>query len=123
MDITTEAVRVGLAMAQTQMQIASSNIAHAGVPGASMEHADFAQALSMLEEAAQSPDAASAHRLAAVNQGTLQASIESLGPAGDNAIPLDDQIAELNIDSVKFKTLTEGLTRRFALMQLAISGK
>jgi flagellar basal body rod protein FlgB len=122
MDITTEAVRVGLAIAKTRMQIASSNIAHANMPGTSMHRADFAHVLSMLEEVVRSPSTASAYRLAQIDQDSLQGSIEKLGPASDNTASLDDQVAELNIDSTRFKALTEGLTRRFALMQLAISG-
>lgn len=123
MDITTEAVRAGLAIEQLRMQVAGSNIAHAGIPGAAMERADFSHALATLEQAAQSPDAAAAHRLAGIDLGTLQGGVERLDPSGGTTVSLDDQVAELNIDSVRFKTLADGLARRFAMLQIAISGK
>jgi hypothetical protein len=46
-----------------------------------------------------------------------------MGTAGGNAVTLDDQVAALNADGVTYRALAMGLTRRFALMQLAITGK
>lgn len=122
MDLTLEAVRVGLDLNATRMQIASTNIARADVPGARLEGADFSEALTALSEAAQGADTDPA-RLETITPQTLRADVQAFGPAGANPVALDDQIAELNADSVTYRALAVGLTRRFALMQLAIAGK
>lgn len=122
MDLTLEAVRVGLDLNATRMQIASTNIAHADVPGAQLEGADFSEALAALSEAAQGTGVDPV-RLATITPQSLRAGIQSLGATAANPVALDDQIAELNADSVTYRALTVGLTRRFALMQLAIAGK
>lgn len=122
MDLTLEAVRVGLDLNQLQMQVASKNIAKADVPGARLERTDFSEALAALREAAQDSDVDPA-RLEAITPQALRASIESLEAASAGPVALDDQIAELNADSVTYRALARGLSRRFALMQLAIVGK
>lgn len=122
MDLTLEAVRVGLDLNQLRMQVASTNIAKTDVPGARLERADFSAALTTLHDAARDPDG-DPTRLETITPQTLRTSIESLGPSGANSVALDDQIAELNADSVTYRALATGLTRRFALMQLAIAGK
>lgn len=122
MDLTLEAVRVGLDLNATRMQIAGTNIARADVPGARLEGADFSEALSALREAAQGAEV-DPTRLEMITPKTLRADIQSVGTMGADPVALDDQIAELNSDSVTYRALAVGLTRRFALMQLAISGK
>ena len=122
MDLTLEAVRLGLDLNAMRMQIASANIARADVPGARLEGADFSDALTALREAAQDSNTDPA-RLETITPQTLRGDVQALGAAGTNPVALDDQIAELNADSVTYRALTIGLTRRFALMQLAIAGK
>ena len=122
MDLTLEAVRVGLDLNQLRMEVASTNIARTDMPGAQLERADFSGAVAALHDAAQSQDG-DPERLEAITPQTLRMNIESLGPAGADTVVLDDQIAQLNTDSVTYRALATGLTRRFALMQLAIAGK
>lgn len=122
MDLTLEAVRVGLDLNQLRMEVASTNIARADVPGASLEHADFSEAVDALQNAARYPDS-DAGRLELITPQALRAHVESHEPVGAAAVVLDDQIAELNTDNVAYRALATGLTRRFALMQLAIAGK
>lgn len=122
MDLTLEAVRVALDLNQVRMEVASTNIARADVPGAQLERADFSGAIDALESAARDPKD-DPGRLEMITPQTLRANIGSLGQTGAGASLLDDQIAELNTDSVTYRALATGLTRRFALMQLAIAGK
>jgi len=122
MDLTLEAVRVGLDLDQLKMQMAANNIARADVPGTRLESANFSEALAALHEATKDPYANPA-RLASITPQTLRADIQPSGAIGTNLIALDDEIAELNADSVSYRALATGLTRRFALMQLAIAGK
>lgn len=121
MDITTEAVRVGLDVAQLRAQITSANIANTNVSGARIQRADFTEALAALSDAVEQPDSAS--RLAAITPETLRTGVHSADASATTPAALDDEVAQLNIDSVTYRALTEGLARRFALMQLAISGK
>lgn len=122
MDLTLEAVRVGLDLNQVKMQIAASNIAKADAPGTRLERANFSDALAALHEAWRDPGANPA-RLASITPQTLRTDVRPSGAAGANPVALDDEIAELNADSVAYRALATGLTRRFALMQLAIAGK
>lgn len=122
MDLTLEAVRVGLDLNAARMQIASTNIARADVPGARLEGADFSEVLTALRDAARGTGVDPAG-LETITPQSLRAEVQSLGTMGANPVALDDQIAELNADSVTYRALAVGLTRRFALMQLAIAGK
>jgi len=122
MDLTLEAVRVALDLNQVRMEVASTNIARADIPGAQLERADFSGAIDALESAARDPKG-DPGQLEMITPQTLRANIGSLGQAGAGTSLLDDQIAGLNTDSVAYRALATGLTRRFALMQLAIAGK
>lgn len=120
MDLTTEAVRLGLDVSQTQAWMASANIARADVPGAGVYRASFSDALGALQQAAmQAPDAGQV--LNAIHSDTLRAEIREV-PAGANGVQLDDQVAALNLASTTYTALSNGLSRHFALMQMAIMG-
>lgn len=122
MDVTTEAMRVGLDLTQLRAQIASFNIAGANVPGAVPHGADFSGVLGVLRQAAADPQSAAA-RLADITHGSLQERVHALPEASGDGASLDDQVAQLNIDSLQYRALAEGLSRRFAMLQLAISGR
>ncbi|MEI7037470.1 hypothetical protein [Fulvimonas yonginensis] len=119
MDITTEAVRLGLDLAQVRAEIASANIARANVPGATLQRADFADALDVLGAAAKG-DAGAGARMQAISQQSLR---NQIGPVVADGTSLDDQVAELSTQGLAYRALTDGLSRHFGLMQLAISGK
>lgn len=120
MDITTEAIRLGLDLAQVRAEIASTNIAGANVPGAALQRADFASALAALGAASRGEAGAGA-RMQAISQQALRSEIKPSGPV--DATSLDDQVAELSIQGLAYRALTDGLSRHFGLMQLAITGK
>lgn len=120
MDITTEAVRLGLDLAQVRAEIASNNVAQANMPGAMLQRADFGDALAALA-AAENGGSGAESRLQAISQASLRGKIEQSGTA--DAASLDDQVAELSTQGLAYRALTDGLSRHFALMQLAISGK
>ena len=120
MDITTEAVRLGLDVAQVRAEMASGNIARASLPGATMKEANFVDALEALGAAARNDSGAGA-RMQAISQQSLRGEIAEAGTL--DAASLDDQVAELSTQGLAYRALTDGLSRHFALMQLAISGK
>ncbi|GAB3040407.1 hypothetical protein GCM10027285_26790 [Oleiagrimonas citrea] len=122
MDITTEAVRVGLGMAQAQAWAASANIAGVDVPGAKVYRTDFSEALNALDAA--SRDVAGAGKaLSGMSYERITDGIEKDPSRSADQVRLDDQVAQLNIANTTYRTLINGLSRHYALMQLAIKGE
>ncbi len=123
MDVTIEAVRAGLDIAQLRTQVASVNIAHADLPGGRLYKADFSRALTELQrlvngsESSLSSEAVLAHE-------ALLAQVKSV-PQGDPTtfVTLDARVADLNLSAGQYRVLADALSRRLALMQLAIAGK
>lgn len=119
MDITTEAVRMGLDIAQLRLQMASFNIAHADTDG-KVQRANFSRALGTLEAVADGSAPASAFD--GLSSGELAAEVGTSASTGAALSP-DDLVAQASIQGGVYRALSEGMSRRFGLMQLAISGK
>ncbi|WP_017462638.1 hypothetical protein [Dyella ginsengisoli] len=119
MDITTEAVRMGLDIAQLKLQMASFNISHADTDGM-VQRADFSQALGALDSAVDGATQLSA--FAGLSSHQLAAEVSTSASSGA-ALSLDDLVAQASIQGGVYRALSEGMSRRFGLMQLAISGK
>jgi flagellar basal-body rod protein FlgB len=122
MDLTTEVLRLGTAMARVRAEVASTNIANADVPGFRLQRADFAQATGLLRQAAERPSM-DTDRLGAITPHSLGASVHAADPDPTVPVSLDREVAELQTANVDFQTLTTLMSRRFALMQLAMSGR
>lgn len=122
MDLTTEAIRLGMNMAQLRAEVASANIANVDTSGYRTQRADFGAAMGLLREAAADPGMAGDH-LAAMSQGTLRDSVHALSAGVDAPAGLDGQVAELESAGANFQALTTIMSRRFALMQLAMAGR
>jgi len=120
MDLTTEVLRAGISMARVRAEVASANIANVDVAGYRPQQADFAQATGLLREAADQPEM-STESLQAITPRSLD---ESVSAAQLNTpVNLDDEVADLETASVDFQSLTTVMSRRFALMQLALAGR
>jgi flagellar basal-body rod protein FlgB len=122
MDLTTEAVRLALNMAHLRAEVASTNIANTDAPGYRAQRADFGEAAGLLREAAAQPSM-EGNRLGHITTAALEETIHAVGPADQAASSLDGEVAELETANVDFQSLTTVLSRRFALMQLAIAGR
>jgi flagellar basal-body rod protein FlgB len=122
MDLTTEALRLGISMARVRAEVASTNIANVDVAGYRAQRADFAQATGLLHEAADQPGM-DVESLQAITPHTLGESVHDADPDLNAPVNLDDQVAELETSSVDFQSLTTVMSRRFALMQLALAGR
>ncbi|MBE1162734.1 flagellar basal body rod protein FlgB [Dyella acidiphila] len=122
MDLTTEALRLGISMARVRAEVASTNIANVDVAGYRPQRADFAQATGLLHEAAEQPDMAG-ESLQAITPRALGESVHAADPDLSAPVNLDDEVAELETASVDFQSLTTVMSRRFALMQLALAGR
>lgn len=122
MDLTTEALRLGISMARVRAEVASGNIANVDVPGYRTQRADFAQAAGLLHQAADDPAMDGSH-LGSITSKTLGESVRAVASNSDESVSLDDEVAELETASVDFQSLTTVMSRRFALMQLALAGR
>lgn len=122
MDLTVEAIRLGMNMAQLRAEVASTNIANVHVAGYRAERADFGAAMGLLREAAADPDMA-VDRLTELTPAVLRNSVNRADGEADSSASLDGQVAELESAGVDFQSLTTVLSRRFALMQLALTGR
>lgn len=122
MDLTTEALRLGISMARVRAEVASANIANVDVTGYRPQRADFAQATGLLREAADY-SGTDAESLQAITPRTLGDAVHPSDPNLSAPVNLDDEVAELETASVDFQSLTTVMSRRFALMQLALAGR
>lgn len=122
MDLTVEAIRLGMNLAQLRAEVASTNIANVHVAGYRAERADFGAAMGLLREAAADP-AMAVDRLTELTPAVLRSSVNRADGEADSSASLDGQVAELESASVDFQSLTTVLSRRFALMQLALTGR
>ncbi|GGA15716.1 flagellar basal body rod protein FlgB [Dyella caseinilytica] len=122
MDLTTEALRLGISMARIRAEVASTNIANVDVAGYRPQRADFAQATGLLREAADQ-SGTDVDSLQAITPHTLGESVRAADPDLNAPVNLDDEVAELETSSVDFQSLTTVMSRRFALMQLALAGR
>lgn len=122
MDLTTEVLRLGISMARVRADVASENIANVDTAGYRPQRADFAQATGLLREAAHSPSM-DGESLQAITPHTLGESVHAAGPDLSAPVNLDDEVAELETANVDFQSLTTVMSRRFALMQLALAGR
>jgi flagellar basal-body rod protein FlgB len=122
MDLTTEALRLGMSMARVRAEVASANIANVDVPGFRTQRADFAQATGLLREAAEQPDI-DGDNMQAMTPQVLGESVHAAGPELNAPVNLDEEVAELQTANVDFQSLSTVMSRRFALMQLAMAGR
>lgn len=122
MDLTTEAIRMGITMARVRAEVASTNIANVDVPGYRAQRADFGQAAGLLRQAADLPSMES-DRLEAMTPDAIRQSVHLVEPDPNAPVNLDGEVAELETANVDFQTLSTLMSRRFALMQLAMAGR
>lgn len=118
MDLTTEALRLGISMSRVRAEVASVNIANANVPGALTRGVDFSQAVGLLHQAEVDPDM-DVGRLRDVTPRSLSATVHAL----DGDTNLDGEVADMEAAGADFQALTTVMSRRFALMQLALAGR
>jgi len=112
MDITTEALRLGMAMARARVEVASDNIANVDTPGYHAQRADFGRSLGLVGSADH------AHTAGAELGGGITMTDDI-----DPSVHLDGEVAELESASASYQEMTMVLSRRFALMQLALAGR
>jgi len=121
MDLTTEAVRLGLRMSHLRAEVASQNIAGMNVPGARQKHVDFSAAIDALHQA-ETPGTDPA-TLVASDRHALEAGVVERPAATGTEASLDAEVADLATANTDFQVLSEAISRRFAMLELAMTGK
>ena len=116
--LTIGAVGLALDVAERRAEVASHNVARANMPGARMERADFASSMSLLEQVAGGRYVTPAQL--AESRVSIQTLPQTAADAGSSG--LDDQVAEMAMESAHFQALSEALNRQFGLMSIALSG-
>lgn len=122
MDLTTEAVRLGINMARLRAEVASANIAHVDVAGYHVQRADFGEAVGLLRQAEMQPSM-DGERLKSLSSAALHEVVHAADTEANAPVSLDHEVAELETAGVDFQSLTTVMSRRFALMQLAMAGR
>jgi len=115
--VTVEAVRLALAMHETQAKVASVNVARASTPGATAMRLDFETVRSRLDAAA--AGVASAHDLR--EAGLTVRSAEPMPTT--QPVQADAEIADMVGAAMNYQVLADALGRHFALMRLAVTGR
>jgi flagellar basal-body rod protein FlgB len=117
---TLDAVRLSMGVQQLRAELASSNVALAGTPGARARTIDFSGLEGLLS--AYGEGRASS---AALSDGLRE--LAALSPRDStveaSALSLDTQVAEMSAASMNYQTLGEVLSRQFGLMRLAVTGR
>jgi flagellar basal-body rod protein FlgB len=120
-NLTTEAVRLALNVSQQRAEIASTNIARANMPNAEYMKADFSSAMQLLQSVANNQgQLADTFYVSQMRSAQLQ---PQMGSMAKEQLSLDEQVAELSTESIKYQSLSEALSRQFGLMRLAITGR
>lgn len=117
---TLDAVRLSMGLQQLRAELASSNVARAGTPGAAARVLDFSRMEGLL--AAYGDGRASSEQL---REGLAELAAMSPrdGAVEASALGMDTQIAEMSAASMNYQTLGEVLSRQFGLMRLAVTGR
>lgn len=118
--LVIDVVSTVLRLEEARAQVAAKNIAMANVPGARAAHLDISPSLAHLRAAITDQQL-----LAESTELQRQQPIADLMSQDDsNAKPvsLDTEVAEISSASGRYQALADGLSRQFALMQLAIGG-
>lgn len=117
---TLDAVRLSMGLQQLRAELASSNVARAGTPGAAARVLDFSSIEGLLT--AHGDGRASSAQL---REGLAQLAAMSPrdGAFEASTLGLDTQVAEMSAASMNYQTLSEVLSRQFGLMRLAVTGR
>lgn len=118
--LVIDVVSTVLRLEEARAQVAAKNIAMANVPGARAVHLDISPSLANLRAAITDQQL-----LAESTELQRQQPITDLARhdgSNTNPVSLDAEVAEISSASGRYQALADGLSRQFALMQLAIGG-
>lgn len=105
---------------QMRAEVAANNIAMSNVPGASVDRFDAFAQFESLRAAVNDPSRL-AGELAAM-AGLEKSDYSRASNGSDHEFSLDAAVLEMSTASTRYQSLSEGVSRQFALMRLAIGG-
>lgn len=115
-----DTVSAVLRLHEARAQVAARNIAMHNVPSARVERFDASASFSRLQ-AAIGDQRALAREVAAITAAADRDYVTEL-ESGKADVSLDALVLELSTASGRYQALSEGVSRQFALMKLAIGG-
>lgn len=119
MGLMVETVRLSMGIEEAKARVAAHNIAMANVPGSQAMQLDMTETIWALQLAQRDPFSfAQALRSLQLNDIASQVRLRSSNPA----VALDSEVADMSAASGRYQALADGVSRQFALMQLAIRG-
>jgi flagellar basal body rod protein FlgB len=119
MSLAIDTVRLAMNVEQMRAKVAAHNIAMANVPGSQAMRFDSTGALAALRATRGSPDLF-AQALQSLKLQDLDAYLQTQPTT--TPLALDGEVAEMSAASGRYQALADGVSRQFALMQLAIRG-
>lgn len=119
MSLAIDTVRLAMNLEQMRAKVAAHNIAMANVPGSQAMRLDSTGALAALRATRGSPELF-AQALQSLQQQDLDAYLQTQPTT--TPLALDGEVAEMSAASGRYQALADGVSRQFALMQLAIRG-
>lgn len=117
--LLVDTVSAVMRLEEMRAQVAARNIAMANVPGASVERFDSSFQFEKLRAAVQ--DASQLSSEVALMNSLGEGDYLQKGEQSQ-MISLDAHVLELSSASTRYQALSEGVSRQFALMRLAIGG-
>ncbi len=119
MGLMVDTVRLAMGIEEAKARVAAHNIAMASVAGNKAMQLDIAEAISALRTA-QSDPFAFAQTLKSLQATDIASLVKPR--SSDVTIALDSEVADMSAASGRYQALADGVSRQFALMQLAIRG-
>jgi flagellar basal-body rod protein FlgB len=119
MGLAIDTVRIVMNLEQMRAKVAAHNIAMANVPGSQAMRLDASGALATLRASRGSPELF-AQTLQSMKLQDLDAYLQTQPTT--TPLALDGEVAEMSAASGRYQALADGVSRQFALMQLAIRG-
>ncbi|NWB95789.1 hypothetical protein HX882_07815 [Pseudomonas gingeri] len=119
MSLAVETVRFAMSLEQLRAKVAAHNIAMANVPGGKAMRLNSLEPMAALRGLRNDPELF-AQSLRSMQDSELAPFLQHYTPATPPS--LDGEVAEMSAASGRYQALADGVSRQFALMQLAIRG-
>ncbi len=120
-NLLIDTVSAVMRLEEMRARSAAKNIAIANVPGAGIERFDAMLQFDRLRTAV-SDSKSLATEVALMSRHAESEYLHTSPTSLDTPMALDAQVLEMSAASGRYQALSEGVSRQFALMRLAISG-
>lgn len=119
MNLAIETVRFAMSLEQLRAKVAAHNIAMANVPGGKAMRLNGYEPMAALRGLHNDPELFG-QALRSLQDSELTPYLQRYTPSAPLA--LDGEVAQMSAASGRYQALADGVSRQFALMQLAVRG-